>query len=102
MVSPVVQIARGNIYIDAEVYKLYFGGTETVALLQRTPGFLIMPIFSFASGGRIVKVRNSRGDRVVTAPDFLREHGFEDENERTCKVHWDSGTAALVVEAEGD
>jgi|GEM_PF-991742 hypothetical protein len=92
-----VTIGRGNIYIESGVYLRYFNDIETIALLPSGDQFLILPIFSQASGGRILKLRNSRGDRVVHAADFLREHGIEDDKVLQCYYHWDSAAAALVV-----
>ena len=68
-----IRIDKGNLYLDAEIYSLYFAGHETIALLQRENGFFILPVHNQASGGRLMKLRNSKGDRVITATDFLEQ-----------------------------
>jgi hydrogenase maturation protease len=93
-----IRIRGGNLYIDNELCKRFFTGIETIALLKRETGFLVMPVFNQASGGRLLKVRNSIGDRVVTATDFLQECGLTDEIERSYAANWDSGAAALFVD----
>lgn len=95
--DPGLTIGRGNIYISYFVYQKYFAGIETIALLPRGDSFLILPVFSQASGGRILKIRNARGDRAVHAADFLRERGIDDTQELQCSLHWDDSAAALVV-----
>ncbi len=94
----IVCIRNGNLYVDSELYKKFFPGIETIALLKRAPGFLVMPIHSQASGGRLLKMRNATGDRVVTATDFLQEFGLSDEQEQKFEATWDSSAAALYVD----
>jgi hydrogenase maturation protease len=93
-----IHIRSGNLYVDHDLYKRFFPGIETIALLKRDQGFLVMPVFSQASGGRLLKMRNSAGDRVVTATDFLQECGLADEIDRSYIATWDSGAAALFVD----
>ncbi len=93
-----VSIRNGNLYIDHEICQKFFPGIETIALLKREPGFLVMPVFSQSSGGRLLKLRNSRGDRVVTATDFLHDLGINHEQEQSFKATWESESAALVVD----
>ena len=92
-----VRILHGNLYLDSELYNSFFAGIETVALLPKAPGFLIMPVHSQASGGRLLKVRNARGDRVVTATDFFQECGINYDHESVYSVHWDRELSALFV-----
>jgi hypothetical protein len=93
-----VRIQNGNLYIDHVLYKRFFSGIETIALLPRKPGFFVMPVFSQASGGRLLKLRNSQGDRVVTATDFLQECGVDYATETFAPAVWDSAAAALFVD----
>jgi hydrogenase maturation protease len=93
-----VSVRNGNLYIGHEVCQKFFPGIETIALLKREPGFLVMPVFSQSSGGRLLKLRNSKGDRVVTATDFLHDLGINYEQEQSFKATWESESAALVVD----
>jgi hypothetical protein len=93
-----VRIQNGNVYIDHDIYNKFFSGIETIALLPRKPGFFIMPVFSQASGGRLLKMRNMQGDRVVTATDFLQDCGIDYASETIAKATWDSSAAALFVD----
>lgn len=93
-----IRIDKGNLYLDAEIYSLYFAGHETIALLQRENGFCILPVHSQASGGRLMKLRNSKGDRVITATDFLEQCSVGYDQEVLCSAKWDSNLSALFVE----
>ncbi len=95
-----VRIDKGNLYFDANIYDLFFAGNESVALLQKEKGFLILPVHSQASGGRLVKMRNSSGDRVVTATDFLEQCGVDYNQVLVCPVSWDSQLSGLFVSLE--
>ena len=93
-----VLIKNGNLYVDHQLYKKFFSGIETIALLKRDTGFLVMPVFSQASGGRLLKMRNAIGDRVVTATDFLQEFNLDEHDEKNFSATWDSSAAALFVD----
>jgi len=93
-----VSIKNGNLYIGHELCQKFFPGIETVALLKKEQGFLVMPVFSQASGGRLLKLRNSIGDRVVTATDFLLDFDLNYEQEHDFKAIWESASAALFVD----
>lgn len=99
---PTVSIKNGNLYVDHLLYKKFFSGIETIALLKRDTGFLVMPVFSQASGGRLLKVRNAIGDRVVTATDFLQEFGLDEHDEKNFSATWDSSSAALFVDLQDE
>lgn len=94
-----IRIDQGNLYLDAAIYSLFFAGLETIALLQRENGFFILPVNGQASGGRLMKMRNSKGDRVITATDFLEQCGFDYDHEVFCNAKWDSNMSALFVES---
>ncbi len=91
-------IDKGNLYLDAEIYSSFFAGLETIALLQNEHGFFILPVNNQASGGRLMKVRNKKGDRVVTATDFLEKCGVCYDSMLCVPVSWDSNLSALFVE----
>lgn len=97
-VQKTVHILNGTLYMDSELYSTCFNGIESVALLPHNAGFFIMPVHSQASGGRLLKLRNAKGDRVVTATDFFEDCGITYDNERVCVAKWDSDTHALLVD----
>jgi hypothetical protein len=90
-----VTVKRGSLYLAREVYDRYFPGLEAVILLRRDDDLLILPVRHAASGGYLLKLRNGAGDRVVSAPDFFREQGIEDEDELELSVAWSPENAAL-------
>lgn len=93
-----ISIARGNIYLPREVCDVYFKGIECVALLSDEAGLLIVPLIQDAAGGSLLKVKNLRGDRVIHAQEFWRQHGLSEEfEERVYPVRWMSKRAALLV-----
>ena len=95
--DPSVKLRRGGLYLSGDLCRRYFAGLETVILLRRERDLVIMPVRHAASGGHLLKRLNPAGDRVVTAPDFFRTHGAEDENERVITVDWITEEAALVA-----
>jgi hypothetical protein len=76
----------------------YLPGIETIALLKSENGFLLMPLHSHASGGRLLKLRNTAGDRVVTATDFLHDCGLDEATDSSFEAVWKSDAAALYVD----
>jgi hypothetical protein len=90
-----VTVKRGSLYLARDVYERYFPGLEAVILLRRDDDLLIMPVRHAASGGYLLKLRNGAGDRVVSAPDFFREQGIEDDAELFLAVAWSAEKAAL-------
>ena len=96
-----VTIARGNIYVPLEVYETYFKGIECVALMPHEEGVLLIPLIQQSAGGLLLKIKNLRGDRVIHAQEFWRQHGYvEDFAERTYQVRWISERAALLLAME--
>lgn len=94
-----VTLKRGNLYLGREIHDRYFRGLEGVVLLRREADLLILPVRHAAAGGYFLKRRNAAGDRVVTAPDFFREHGADADAERHLPVAWSTDRAALVASA---
>ena len=92
-----VTVKRGSLYLDRAVYDRYFPGLEAVVLIRRDDDLLILPVRHAASGGYLLKLRNGAGDRVATAPDFFREHGFAEAEEHCLPVVWSSEKAALLA-----
>ncbi len=73
-----VGIRRGRVYLARSVCDAHFAGCSGVILLRKDTDVLVLPVQHAASGGYVLKIRNSAGDRVVDAGDFLRDHGFDD------------------------
>lgn len=93
-----VLVARANLYLSREACETWLAGLQTVALLERDAAVLIVPLMPDSAGGLLLKVRNARGDRVIHAQEFFREHGFAEEfEERRCPMAWDEQRAALVI-----
>ncbi len=69
--------------MSCDVYDRYFTGLETVILLRRGQDLCILPVKHAAAGGYLLKLRNKVGDRVVHAPDFFREHGIDENDQRS-------------------
>jgi len=89
---------RGNIYLARELCDAHFPQAVSVALLVRGGDVLIVPLAPQSAGGLLLKQRNARGDRVIHAQEFFREHGFaEDFETRSLGVDWNPASAALVV-----
>lgn len=92
-----VQVKRGSLYLAREVYDRYFPNLDAVILLRQGDDLLILPVRHAASGGYLLKLRNAAGDRVVSAPDFFREHGIEDDRELRLTVTWSPEKAGLCA-----
>jgi hydrogenase maturation protease len=89
---------RGNFYLSREFCDAHFPQAVSVALLVRGEDVLIVPLAPQSAGGLLLKQRNARGDRVIHAQEFLREHGYaEDFATRSLGVDWNPASAALVV-----
>jgi hypothetical protein len=93
----IVTLKRGSLYLSRAIYDRYFHGLEGIVLLRREADLLILPVRHAAAGGYFLKLCNSAGDRVVTAPDFFREHRADHEFERRLPVNWVTARAALVA-----
>ncbi|MEM7400295.1 MAG: hypothetical protein AAF354_15470 [Pseudomonadota bacterium] len=90
-------VRRGSLYISRDLCERYFSGLEAVILLRADHDLMIMPVRHAAAGGYLLKLRNSVGDRVVTAPDFFREQGWNDDHRQDLPVFWRTERAALCA-----
>ncbi len=91
-----IRIADGNLYLDHALYETYFHTIETVILLSKPPHILIMPVLQSGTGGLLMKIRNTCGDRVVRINEFLENNEFPLHEEMIIPVVWDTSLAALV------
>lgn len=92
-----VTIQRGSLYLTRDVYDRYFSGLQAVVLLRCDTALLVMPVRHAAGGGYLLKQRNGTGDRVVTAADFFRDHGGDDDGPRVLPAQWNSEQVGLWV-----
>lgn len=90
-----VTVKRGSVYLPKGVYERYFAGLEGVALQRAGDDLIVLPVRHAPSGGYLLKRRNAIGDRVVSAADFFRAHGVEDERELHPETSWDVTASGL-------
>lgn len=93
-----VQIRDGSLYMEAGLYSAFFSGLDSLVLLRQEEKMLMLPVRHAAAGGLLLKVRNSRGDRVVHAREFLTDQGLDEKQTWTLPVQWDSRAGALVAD----
>ena len=93
----VLRLSRGSLYLSRDVCDRYFHGLESVILVRRGDDLLVMPVMRAAAGGYLLKRRNAAGDRVVSAPDFFREHGLDDRVDSELNADWVAESAALTA-----
>ncbi|MEM1264338.1 MAG: hypothetical protein AAGH76_18200 [Pseudomonadota bacterium] len=96
-----VAICNGNIYIDAPLYRRYFSGIDSVAVLAKDGDIALMPIHNSGAGGLMLKIRNADGDRVVHAREALEFAGVAESQELRTVPAWDSDIAALRIPMTG-
>ena len=94
-----ISIRRGSLFLKRGDCERHFGGLEAVILLRDQADLLILPVRHAAAGSYILKLRNSDGDRVVTAADFFRSNGIDDGENRELAAVWDESRAALRATA---
>lgn len=92
-----ISFRDGRLYVSREAYDQYFADTGSVALLRQDGDLLVLPVRNAAAGGYILKIRNSTGDRVVTAPDFFRGEGIGETAPWDGRVDWSESHAALAL-----
>lgn len=88
-------LVRGSLRVPRELYDLWFAGVDACVLLRDGDDLLVLPVRHLPGGGHLLKVRNARGDRVVAATDFFRDHGAEAD--RSFDVAWSTAAAGLVA-----
>ena len=95
-VDTAISFREGRLYIARQVREQFLGGSGAVALLREGGDLLVLPVRGTA-GGYILKVRNSAGDSVITAPDFFRSSGLADGETWTGSFDWRDDHAALAL-----
>jgi hypothetical protein len=91
-----IAFCQGRLYIVRRVREQFLGGSGAVALLRDGGDLLVLPVHGTA-GGYILKIRNSAGDSVVTAPDFFRSSGLADDETWSGSFDWRDDHAALAL-----
>jgi hypothetical protein len=92
-----IRFRDGRLYISREAYDTYFDGGGAVALLRNGSDLLVLPVRHAAAGGYILKIRNSAGDRVVTAPDFFQAGGITETGSWDGTMAWSKERAAVAL-----
>ena len=95
---PTLQVRNGSLYLDLELYQTYFNGLESVILVKQCKKILILPVMHPGGGGTLIKIRNARGDRVIRAQEFFRDHGLDEFVDQILPAQWNAEMAALEIE----
>lgn len=83
-----VYFRDGRLYVTRAAYDAFLAPSTTVVLLRQGADLLGLPVQNAASGGYVLKIRNAAGDRVVSAADFFRDQGVEDDAEWCGSFAW--------------
>lgn len=89
---------RAYLILPAEIAEKYFP-TDNLVALERGGNLWLLPVNNKASGGLLLKRRNSKGDRAVLLVEILAEEKLREKNKAGIyAAHWDSQAAALLVD----
>ena len=91
-----VRIGDNNIYLSTQIHQTFFLNLETVILLKEVESIVIMPIQGSLYGGLMLKIINSKGDRVINAHDFFEHNQFSHLNGEY-SVSWDKDKMGLLI-----
>ncbi len=92
-----ITIVRGSVYLPHETYRTYFAGLEGVVLQRDDHRLVVLPVRHAPGGGYLIKYRNAKGDRVINAGDFFRNHGLSDDIEICAEANWNPSIAGLEL-----
>ena len=83
-----VWLQNGRLHLTSAAYDRYMDSCSIAALLACDDAWLLLP-FRVGAGGSQIKLRNTRGDRVIEAQEFFRAQGLEDSAQlrRVCLHH---------------
>jgi len=94
-----VFVGDGRVVVPIATYALYLVGASSAALVERDGQVFLVPLHGPTAGGMLLKQRNSVGDRVLLATDFLAERGRgRFTPERACGVQWVAEAGGLLIE----
>lgn len=96
-VGPPISFRDGRLYISFAASERYFAGSGSVALLRDGADLLVLPVRHAAAGGYILKMRNSAGDQVVTAPAFFDAQGATNTVGWSGAMSWREDRGALAL-----
>lgn len=94
----ILVVRRGALHFTRQVYERFFDSLHNVVLLRDGSDLVILPVRHPAGGGYVIKLRSGAGDRSVTAADFFRDNGVDDDVQLTLSAAWSDERAALIVE----
>jgi len=92
-----ISFRDGRLYVSRAACNSFFGDSGAVALVRRGGDLLVLPVRHAAAGGYILKIRNSAGDRVITAPDFFRAEGLGERDVWDGPAGWSEDHAAVAL-----
>lgn len=92
------QLRRGSLILTEDCYRNLLLGTEGVVLLRKERDFLLLPVRHAAAGGYVIKMLNASGDRIVSAQDFFRAQGIDDDAVLEITMDWSDEHHALIAE----
>ena len=92
-----MQIRNGSLYLDSNLYQTYFKGVQSVSLVKRHEKVFVIPVMHPGGGGLLIKILNTRGDRVIHAQGFFRDHGLLEWIDQCCPAQWNSEMVALEL-----
>lgn len=93
----VLVVRRGALHLTRQVYERFFDRLDNVVLLRDGGDLVVLPVRHQAAGGYVIKLRTGAGDRSITAADFFRDNGVEDDVQLTLSAVWDDDRAALIA-----
>jgi hydrogenase maturation protease len=94
--APDLRIEQGRLYLSRAAFERHFAGGGGVVLLRNADDLMILPVRQAQAGGYLAKIRNSAGDRVVSAPDFFRAQSVAEERRWAGHSAWSEEHAALI------
>ncbi len=92
-----VDVRQGAIYLSASVVETYFRDIAAVIVLIDRNELQVLPVHQMAAGGCLLKVRNSAGDRVASAPDVFHANDLGAFEAQNLTANWSSERGALLV-----
>lgn len=88
-------LSSGYLRVPAAISDRHLAHCSTVAVLREGTELRVYPVHDAAQGGRLLKVRNAAGDRVVHVGDLLAAGEHADAGQLAAR--WDTRHGALVV-----
>jgi hypothetical protein len=93
----IVVVRRGALHLARDAYERFFDMLNNVVLLRDGKDLVVLPVRHQAAGGYLLKLRNGAGDRIVSAADFFRANGIDDDVQMTLTAEWSDERMALIA-----